>query len=410
MRRLAALLAVALALGCAERQRSNPFDPGNPDTRGRPAGFVAIAERDRVALRWHVSGVGAGVGYQLFRRAQGELSYKPLGSELPPNQPFYDDLGATPGVRFDYRLYYVLSGSLSGLPAEDYAVPGPRRVWCSDLSARTLHRLSADGHRIAATWTGFYGPTQLCFDGRNRRVWLSDTYDGQVVSVDPDGASRIRITGLTEPVTIAIDSLRDRMWVCDQARDAVFQYRLDGGPRTPGSLAVDTPIGVALDPVDGTIWVCERGGNRMRRFTGTGTPIGALDLFAPSRVAVDSTTQDAWVTSFEGAAVYRITASGAIADTIAFAGPIGIAVDARRGRIWVADAVAGAVVALHRSGVVQFRVSGLPRVRELVVELSTGECFATVPGARSVTRIAATGGVIGGAGGFTDPYGITIEP
>lgn len=410
MRRAAALLALLAIAGCADRPRSNPFDPGNPSTGGRPAGFVAIAEFGRVTLRWQASSAGAGVAFQLYRRVEGQAEFTTLGSILPATQTLYDDFGALNGARHEYRLFYVLSGSLSGLPAEDWAVPGPRRVWFTDLQARTVSRLSADGHRVAATSTGFFGPTQVVFDGRNRRVWVSDTYNGQVVSLQADGTSLLRITGLTEPVALAVDSLRDRMWVCDQARDAVFQYRLDGGARTPMSLAVDRPIGVAFDPNDGSVWVCERGGNRVRRFTGSGTPFGSLDLFAPSRVAVDSLTGDAWVTSFEGSGVYRISPAGALEDTVALAGPIGVAVDARSGRIWVADAIAGAVVALRRNGLEEFRVTGLSRVRELVVEPGTGECFATVPGGRSVVRISPAGAVITGAGGFGEPYGITIEP
>lgn len=410
MRRCAALLVLLAIAGCAERPRSNPFDPGNPSTGGRPAGFVAVAETDRVILRWEPSAVGGAVAYQLYRRVSPQGEFEPLGPILPSAQTRYDDLAVSTGRHYDYRLFFVLSGSPTGLPAEDWAEPGPRRVWFSDLQAGALARLSADAHRVAASWTGFYGPTQVAFDGRNRRVWVSDTYDGTVISIDADGASRIRITGLTEPVAIAIDSLRDRMWVCDQARDAVFQYRLDGFARAPFQLAVDTPIGVAHDPVDGSIWVCERGGNRLRHFSGSGTPFGAVDLLAPSRVAVDSVTQDAWVTSFEGAAVYRVSPQGVVSDTIPMSGPIGIAIDARSGRIWVADAAAGAVVALRRSGVVEFRVTGLPRVRELTVELSTGECFATVPGGRSVSRISPAGIPIGGVGNQIEPYGIAIEP
>lgn len=410
MRRLLAFLAAVAIAGCADRPRSNPFDPANPSTRGRPAGFVAIADRDRVRLRWKVSSAGAGVAYQLYRRPPGSAAFQPLGPVLPEAQTLYDDLGVATGARYDYRLYYVLSGSLSGLPAEDWAIPGPQRVWFADLLNGTLVRLSADGHRVASTSTGFWGPTQVAFDGRHRRVWVSDTYTGQVVSVEADGTSQVRITGLTEPVTIAIDSLRDRMWVCDQARDAVFQYRLDGIPRVPMSLAVDTPIGVAFDPNDGSVWVCERGGNRVRRFSGSGTPFGSIDLTAPSRVAVDSLTGDAWVTSFEGSAAFRISPAGALADTVALAGPIGVAVDARNGRIWVADAIAGAVVALRRSGLEEFRVTGLPAVRELAVDVASGECYATVPGSRSVTRIAPSGAVIGGTAGLGEPYGIAIEP
>ena len=412
MRAVAALLVLALAVpGCADRPRTNPFDPGNPSTQGRPTGFLAIGENDHVTLHWDLAIVGGPVGYQLYRRGPGEPSFTPLGGVLPGGQLAYVDVTARSGSRYDYQLYYVLSGSRTGLPAQDYAIPGPRRVWYADLTYGSLNRLSSDSHRLAFTSTGFFGPTQCAFDSVHRRVWVSDTYAGQVASLDPDGVSRLRIGGLTEPVAIEIDAARDRMWVCDQARDAVFQFRLDGTVRAPTTLSgIDTPISVAHDPQDGSIWVCERGGNRVRRYSGSGTPAGAIDVIAPSRVAVDSLTQDAWVTSFEGGAVYRITNAATIRDTIPLFGPIGVGVDARRGRIWVADAVGGSVLAFHRSGALEFRVDGLPRVRELAIELATGECYATVPGSRSVVRISPAGAQLGGISGLGEPYGIVIEP
>lgn len=412
MRAGAALLAALLAAasGCSDRPRTNPFDPGNPATGGRPAGFVAIGEEDQVRLRWRPAADAGNVSFQLYRRAAGEIGFKPLGPLLPAARAAFTDSTAVSGTRYDYRLYYVLGGARSGVPAEDYAIPGPLRVWFTDLDARTLNRLSSDGHRVAATVTGFHGPTALGFDPVHRRVWVTDTYDGLVIAVEADGTSRLRLTGLIEPVAIAIDPARDRMWVCDQARDAVFQYRLDGGLRTPASLtAINQPIDVAHDPRDGSIWVLERADHRVRRYTGTGTPLEAFSLFAPSRVEVDSVTQDAWITSFEGSAVYRITASGTIADTILVAGPIGVAVDAARGRIWIADALLGQVLALRRSGTEEFRIAGLTAVRELSLDRATGDCWATVPGSRSVVRLSPAGAATGGAGGLGEPWGVVSE-
>jgi sugar lactone lactonase YvrE len=382
MRALAAFLALALIAGCSERPRSNPFDPANPSTGGRPAGFQAIAQNGAVSLRWQPAGSPGTAGYVVYRRVQGETDFRDISSVLSISASSYYDAGAANGLLHEYRLYFVLDGALSGLPAEDSATPGPRRVWVADLSGRTLSLLSADGRYAATTSGGYLGPTGVAFDARNRRTWVADTYDGRVVGVSATGFGSLSIGGLTEPVAIAVDSTRDDLWVCDQARDAVYHYTLGGAPNTPFSLGgIDTPLSVASDPVDGSIWVCERGGDRVRRYSNAGSPAGAPIVAAPSRVAVDS-----------------------------LSGPIGVAVESRRGRIWIADAIAGTVVALDRTGAVQLRVTGLPRVREVAVDLATGECFASVPGIGRVVRLSPTGAVLTSAGGFVDPYGVVVEP
>src|SRR4029453_5972282 len=53
--RAAPLLFAALVLvsaGCSNRDRNNPFDPGNPDTGGMPPDFRAIADDRKNTLTW----------------------------------------------------------------------------------------------------------------------------------------------------------------------------------------------------------------------------------------------------------------------------------------------------------------------------------------------------------------------
>ena len=62
-----------------------------------------------------------------------------------------------------------------------------------------------------------------------------------------------------------------------------------------------------------------------------------------------------------------------------------------------------------------FRVDGLPGVQEIAVDDRTGEAWATVPGDRSVVRLAADGvagrgTVLGRFAGLRLPYGIAVDP
>lgn len=411
MRRVAALLAFALVAGCGTREHANPFDPQNPITGGRPAGFLALAGPQRVDLRWTRPTLAGDFGYRLFRRIAGEADFRQIGSDLSGTTTGYLDSVLANGTLHEYRLYYVFSGATGGLPAEDVATPGTLRPWCADRLRRTLIGATPDGRHVVSETGDFFGPTHVAVDPTSGKVWISDTYDGRVVIFDPWTGGRFGIRGPAEPVAIALDPIDRSAWVCDQGRDVVYHYSESGVPGTPAQLPGEilTPIGVACDPVSGAVWVCERGAHQVGRYSRAGTLLGKTPLQAPSRVAVDSATGDAWVTSFEGARVVRFSPAGAAADTVALSGPIGIAVDARRGRIWVADARAARIVAL-RTGGIEFQVGGLPEAREVAVDLATGDAWVTVPGLRMLVRISGSGAVLERLGGFSDPYGIALDP
>ncbi|HEY2956534.1 MAG TPA: NHL repeat-containing protein [Candidatus Eisenbacteria bacterium] len=412
MRRAAALLTAALVAGCSAREHANPFDPENPSTGGRPAGFVALAGTGLVELRWTSPAIEGDFQFQLFRRIQGESEFQALGSRLPGSTTSYFDFGLTNGLLHEYRLYYVFSGQPGGLPADDAGTPGPLRPWCADLSRRTLIESTPDGRHVLTETGGFLGPTFVAVDSTQGAVWVSDTYDGQVVVINPTSPGSRRVfQDLTEPVAIALDPIDQSAWVCDQGRNALYHFPPASVPGTGTRISdVLKPIGVACDPGDGTVWVCERGRDQVRRFSRTGTPLTATPLAAPSRVAVDSLNGDAWVTSLDGARVVRFSAAGAAQDTVPLAGPVGIAVDARRGRIWVADTRLGQVIALRRSGQVEFTVRGLPLALEVAVDLATGEAWATVSGLQAIVRISPGGAVLRTLGGLSDPYGIALDP
>ena len=114
MRTVAALLALGVLLGgCSERERANPFDPMNPSTGGRPAGFKAIAGSGYVQLRWQTP-VGVDLtGYHLRRRAQGDSVYRVLVNAIHASQTSFLDTNVQNDQRYDYRLSFIIDEQIS---------------------------------------------------------------------------------------------------------------------------------------------------------------------------------------------------------------------------------------------------------------------------------------------------------
>ncbi len=413
MRRALVVLTVLAgawaAAGCGQRLRSNPFDPGNPVTGGRPPGFIALAGDGLVTLRWNPTPSAGLRGYELFRKTATETTYTDISGLIAPDNTTRGDYQLQNGLDHAYRLFYVFDRGLGGLPAEDTATPGVLTPWVADFGVPGAVRLTADGRHVLSR-QNLVGPTDVAADRFRDIVWIADTDAGQLDILTPSTGRQIQVSSMTSPGALALDPVDGSAWVCDGPSNAVDHFHTDGSIASPGQLQlISNPLDVGVDPGNSSVWVCERGGDRVRHYAATGMALGAVNVIAPSRVAVDSVTHAAWVTSFTNQKVYRISAVPALSDSFGpFAGPIGISVDARRRRVWVADAAAGVVVALHADGTEEFRVGGLGVPREIALDLASGEAWVTLVSTGEVARLSPSGTVIRRLGGLGAPYGITL--
>jgi sugar lactone lactonase YvrE len=408
---LALLTFAALLAGCSSRDRLNPFDPANPRTGGRPSDFRALADDDFVSLQWTPELRSGLTGFQVFRRTAGQPAYAPLSTVLSPASGVFNDLTVTNGVTYEYRLYFVFSDGPGNEPAEDRATPGPIRPWVTEFNGHSVTRITPDGRHVTARSTGFTSANDVAVDRNTGIVWVSDTFAGIVQVFDPGQGTFVNISGLSEPGDLVLDLSDETGWICDPGSGLVRHFTRFGTEVPSSTLPLlDEPLGAAFEQANRILWICERGGDRVRTFLNA-TPQWQVPVPKPSRVAVDSLTREGWVTSFSSGKVYKISAAGALLDSVTnLAGPIGVAVDPRRGRIWICDAASDRLIAIHRDTSPEFVVGGLQEVREVAVDLSNGDAWATVPGANSVVRIDASGQIVTQATGLNDPTSVAIDP
>ena len=413
MRARAALLALLCALAlpaCSQRERANPLDPQNPNSRGAPTGFNAVAGFLTVRLTWDARPDLAIDGFALQKLAAGDSLYRPLGGLLPPNANTFLDSGVPNGAETRYRLYFVVDAALSAASAQDVAMPGPVRPWAVDANGRLL-QLSPDGRDLARAIGGFGSSASLAVTPNSGLIWLSDGLDGVVWRFDPTTFRTEAIRGLGRPFTMALDPFNASAWVCD-LNGLVRHYEPTGLPGAPASLdLLLEPSGVATHPADGSIWVVERSGQRVRHYTRDGAPLGARPLALPSRVAVDSATGHAWVTSLANGWVWHLSPTMQVLDSLQLGGPIGVAVDPRRRIVWVADAEANRLVALDAAnGNVRGSWAAPGEPRDVSVDLAKGEVWVSARVAGTVYRFSAAGVLLAQVSGLGDVYEVKLDP
>ncbi len=413
MRRLLPLLAAAtLAItGCSTRERANPFDPRNPSTSGRPAGFTALAGDREVRLRWQVVQGNALIGYQLFRRAPFENQYHAITDVLGLSVSSFRDILLTNGDDYSYRLYFVFLSGIGNLPAEDVATPGPTVPWVIEGGGTELIQVTPDNRRVVARSGDYGSTTDLSVNQRDGTVWVADEGFGRVVVYDPLTGVTVSIPGFGRPRAVTVDAYNSTGWICDIGPpDVVRHYQPNGQPESIPIAPLFQPVDVAVDPQDGSVWVCELGTDRVRRFVST-TQVMTHPVPDPSRVAVDSTTRDGWITSYANGTVTHLSFTGSPLPTATgFTSPLGVAVDARRGRIWIADPGAARVVALQRDGSQEFQVTGLSDAGELAVDPATGDAWVVLGRPGELVHISAAGVVLRRLGGFRSPIAVSVDP
>jgi len=402
---VASLFAATLLSGCSSREHSNPLDPRNGQTGGRPAGFAAVAFSNQVLLRWTPSALST----QIFRESELESDFTAISAVLPPGTSSFLDINAPNGLTFHYRLVFVTDHGLSA-PSTADATPSRVIAYVADGGLGSILRLSADGREVATQQPGFGETTFVTIDRDRDQVWVANFNESIVSVYTPALGSKVVIPGTTTPEAIAIDPRDGSAWITDTEGDKAWHYEAGGNPATPASIPnLDGPIGIDVDSTNRVIWICEKTGNRVRRFsTVDASVLGQVPITAPSRVAVDSANGEAWITSFDTARLFHVSAAGGILHTIAaFRGPVGVAVDPRRGRIWVADPAASQVIAFGRDGTEQLRVSNLTEARDLAVELSSGEAWVALRS--TIARISPTGAVLATTRGLSSPAGVALD-
>lgn len=410
---VAALLAAALA-GCSQRDRANPLDPANPQTGGRPTGFDALAGFATVRLSWDARPLAGLEGFLLERRDSPDSAFRALADVFPNNASQYLDSSVRNGTRYEYRLSYVRDGGVSGSPATDTATPGRMRPWVVDAGftgAGFVARLSPDGRDVVERFTGWSAPTNIAVDGQSGLVWVSEPDLGQVHILSPAIHTSTILRDLQQPLTIALDPATGDGWICDLG-GVIRHYDANGGPLSPNTIPLlDRPSGVAVWARDRSLWACERGGERVRRWDADGVPQFSVPMGSPSRVAVDSASGRAYVTSLANGRVLSFTPNGTRLDsTSAALGPIGVAVDPYRGRVWVADAVGNQLLGLRAADLsVAVRVTGMSGVRDVAVDLGSGEVWAVVNGTSEIWRLSAEGSLLDRRGGFDNPQEVRLD-
>jgi hypothetical protein len=416
MRRLAPL-ALALLVGvggCSGRERSNPLDPGNPETGGQPVGFSAVAGNLRVSLRWRSVAVPELAGYILERRGPSDPDFIDVaGSPLPPNQFTYDDPAVANDSTYAYRLSFVLVGGARSEAASSQARPGPGALWVADAGNDRLLKLAPDGHVVTIALAAPDQPGWVRVEPSSGNVWTSSRTLGVVALWTGGGSFAGASSGFGAPGAVAPIPGTSSAWIAEERFGEVSRWNVTGGiSNRADDLGLPSDVAVTADR---GAWIADRAGAALLRITDLGAVVATVPLAdRPWRVAIDPVNDELWVVLTEAGAVERRAGDGSLVRRIeGFDRPYAIALDTGRSVAWVVLAGEDAVIGLDRSGGTIARLA-VEEPRGVAVDGRLGEVWVSTIGgedaAGEVRRYGPTGDLRSTLGGFDLPFTIDFDP
>lgn len=418
-RSLLALVALGTLLagvtGCSGRERTNPFDPANPQTRGMPDAVRAVAGCRRVDLQWDALEMRDVTGFRVHRALDvgGESLLTAVAQ--PAQTRGYADTGLVNGLRYRYTVEYLF-GESAARSSPVSARPGGALVWCADPCGFGLARLAPDASA----------------------VWESDGYGAMVYDLD-------------------IDLIGHRVFAADPGEPGGIRVRASDGSGTPRTLASAGATAVSWSARSRALAVGAFYRNAATWMTDDGGVLHSLlftgeQRFFPEALAFRDSSCT-WIaladsSGLEGC-VLRIDIATARIDTIAgaFVRPVAIADDAGRGcwvadrggavfyigddlssvgsaagafeeptdlacdgegRCWVADRGAGALVRVDRVAASDLRIADIAGAHGVAFDPLSGELWVTVP-QRGEVIVLGTAGVAGEVIGRTGVSGCASE-
>jgi len=415
---LLALLAAAL-VGCTTRDRNNPLDPKNRETRGLITGFNALAGDRVVELRWvRLSNEGV-IGYRIQRWRPGGTPAALPGADFAEYVAAAEDPAVQNESTYVYRLIARLASGDSAFSAPDTATPGTRRIAAIVADLPGLVGLTSDARDILYEFQDKAPYEDLELDEQRGWFWVCLYDDGTVVRRRFNGSNVGVEVAVTGPADLTTTPQRGTGWAAIPSQARVVPIGPDTNLTVPGTpiVGVGTPRVVEGAKQSATLWIGSdqgfvyRYGISIDAITQTwdvGHRIGAI--------ALDETADAAWVSTREGdlSDLYYV-AFGSPDPVRVRQGLLNVtdlANDPDTRTVWVAER--GAPLAGHGrlsriavTGETSVSLTGMEPYG-LAIDAATGSCWVTDIATDRLLEVAPSGTIVRRSPRLGVPYGVRV--
>jgi DNA-binding beta-propeller fold protein YncE len=204
-------------------------------------------------------------------------------------------------------------------------------------------------------------------------VWVA--YEGGICRYTDAGEQVLNVTRYRNPISLALDAGRGRLWfveqydytvVCIDTTSGKELFRLKDVVHSPPTVTTDTyssteadnPPGLAVDGNDGSLWVADIYGHQVARLDESAYELWrSSDFHEPYSVTV-ATDGSGWIVGGISD-IFRLTANGEVVykRKKGLNEPRDVTVDTERGLVWIAEYGNSRVLAIDYDGNLRRKVN-----------------------------------------------------
>jgi hypothetical protein len=400
MKGLVALFAAVilmLAAGCDTRTRENPFDPGNPETGGRPSLLNASARDGFVDLRWQDGGMAGIESFGIYKGLSPDSLT--LIVSVPFRYRLFREGGLTNGLTYYFAIGFQFFHGEDLLTAAEPATPGPDVTWILDGENRPLALLGADGRSVVSREAFGADLVDLSVEPEISLVWSIDPVRGQLMAYDENGRLSASRPGFELRSRVSADLTRGGVWLISFDRGTLERVDRQGRRSLIDSTLV-MPLDVDASPLGGC-WVSDAQG-LVHRYSPEGAKLTVEQVARPTRLSAIG-NNNVWVADPLWDEALKISNAGILARVEGLDGPFDVAATADGG-CWIADRTR--VIRVDGSGEVLLTVGGFSGAGAIDYNPRTDECWVADSLADRIVRVGSDGEWITVLSDVTAPFAV----
>lgn len=401
-------------LSCARRERLNPIDPRNPQTKGRPAINRIYSVKDTVFISWEPIELEDLNSYKIYRKTSTEDAFN-LFATVSSSITTFVDTSVTFGVDYQYRIT-AAGTTFESLPSEPVIItPGPSFNWVADTFNRNIVKLTHDSRYEILRARDFFNPIDLEFSPLNKIVWIVDLVRasrGEVVRMNTRGKTLGRLPFST-PFDLAVFNSTGEVWVADSEIDAVVKMDSTGTPEF-SITSFSNPIALSIDQQNGDCWVADNQADAIVQIKNDGSSIFTVpfNFNAIQAVTVNSKEGSVWVA--DSTRIVKLDMKGKkIFELNGFNFVFKLVVNENTGEVWLLDLVLrfnkSKVVKLAPSGQKVFELSGFTVPEDLALNLYDNSCLVADTQNDRIVRISPDGNITAIFDRVFNPQAVTVQ-
>lgn len=383
---------------CESRERSNPLDPQNPNTSGKPVGLSLISEDHTITLSWEIIPIEGLDGYRIYRQVSDETSYNVIAF-VDNTVTTFKDQNRVYGAKHSYKVSVLTDWYESPLSDALTITPGPNYAWISDLSAGQVVRLTHDLQHVLQRVGNVYFPTIIAVNPKKGSAWVVDSVYDNIKEVSSRGEILTVIEEMSDISDIAIDYNNEYIWVATEDEGKVAKYTFEGDILFMKK-DIEYPSKLAVDMNTADCYVVDQRNKEILKIDHFGGFVELLpiDIETPKDITVNKNNGHVWIAG--GAYVHKYkpatqelitTAIGELENAMV------LAVNDTSGQCWVVDQgdnyFEGSVVLLSDQCDVERRWTDLAFPYAISLDYYNQISIVLQSGSSSLTRISWNGGI-----------------